>query len=148
MGPLTLFVKPGVPRSVHLFAAPFLWTIIGGYLMLRGWGWLEPGSGRLLMLVAVVIGTLKSLLILDKVANRTIQRIVFFQDSTCLGAVYSWKTWILVVLMMATGFTLRRVVQPGPWIGTLYCAVGWALCYSSRIGWRQWFRLLKTNEID
>lgn len=144
---LTRLWKPGVPRTVHLFAAPFLWTTIGCFLIYRGWGWLDPGRGRLLLLVAGLIGTLKSLLILDKVARRSIQRIILFKDGTCLGAVYSWKTWLLVVLMMTAGFVMRRVTQPGPLIGTLYCAIGWALCLSSRLGWYQWFRLMRNDEI-
>ena len=144
---LNRFYKPGVPRIAHLFAAPFLWTVIGCVLMFRGWGWLDPGRGRLLFLVAVGLGTLKSLLILDKTARRSLERIILFKDGTCLGAVYSWKTWLLVLVMMTAGIVIRSVTQPGPVIGTLYCAIGWALCLSSRLGWQQWFRQLRTNEI-
>ncbi|MBV5319250.1 MAG: hypothetical protein JZU50_15780 [Desulfobulbaceae bacterium] len=139
--------KPGVPRAVHLFAAPFLWTVIGCMLMARGWSWLDPGRGRLLMLAAGCLGTLKSWLILDKVSRRSIQRLVHFKDGTCLGAVYSWKTWLLVGLMMTVGFALRCVTQPGPYIGTIYCAIGWSLCFSSRLGWQEWYKLFKNNEL-
>ncbi len=132
---------------MHLFAAPALWTLVGGLLMYRGWGWLNPGTGRLLILIAAVLGTLKSLLVLDKMAQRSIRRILLFKDGTCLGAVYSWKTWLLVALMMASGILMRRLTQPGPMIGTLYCAIGWSLCLSSRLGWQQWFRLLRDDEI-
>ena len=135
---MAFLAKPGVPRSVHLFAAPFLWSVIGGWLMVRGWGWLEPGRGRLLFIAASVLGTLKSLFILDKVARRALDRIIHFQDNTCLGAVYSWKTWLLVLVMMTAGIVLRNLTQPGPYIGTLYAAIGWALCLYSRLGWRAW----------
>jgi len=137
---MALLAKPGVPRSVHLFAAPFLWTVIGLWLMVRGWGWLDPGQGRWLFLAAVLLGSVKSLFILDKVARRSLDRIIHFEDNTCIGAVYSWKTWLLVLLMMAAGITLRRLTQPGPYIGTLYAAIGWALCLSSRLGWLEWIR--------
>lgn len=140
-------VKPGVPRAVHLFAAPFLWTLVGGLMLIRGWGWLGSGNGRWLILVALALGTLKSLLVLDNMARRSINRIILFKDGTCLGAVYSWKTWLLVVLMMAAGFLLRWAGHPGPILGMLYCAVGWSLCLSSRLGWLQWVRLLRGNEI-
>ena len=133
--------KPGVPRSVHLFAAPFLWTAVGCLLMVRGWDWLEPGRGRLLVLVALAIGTLKSHLVLDRAAARAVDRIDRFGDRTCLGAVYSWRTWLLVLGMMAAGAVLRRSPLPGPLLGTLYLAVGWSLCCSSRIGWRHWYNL-------
>ncbi|MCL1980297.1 MAG: hypothetical protein FWG62_04380 [Proteobacteria bacterium] len=144
---MALLTKPGVSRTVHLFAAPFLWTTIGMLLMVRGWGWCDPGRGRLLFLVAGLLGTLKSLFILDKIARRSLDRIIHFQDRTCLGAVYSWKTWLLVLLMMVTGIGLRNLTQPGPLIGILYGAVGWSLCLSSRLGWREWYHRIHRHGI-
>ncbi|WP_232362592.1 hypothetical protein [Desulfogranum mediterraneum] len=132
--------KPGVKRSVHLFAAPFLWTGIGAMLMVRGYGWLEPGHRLSYLSIALLLGSAKSLLILDKTAGKSLGRIVAFQDGTCLGAVYSWKTWLLVGVMMSCGILMRAFVTPGPLIGAVYCAIGWALCLSSRLGWRAWFR--------
>jgi len=144
---MALLAKPGVPRAVHLFAAPFLWTAIGGLLMVHGWGWLDPGRGKLLFFAAGLLGILKSLFILDGIARRSLERIIRFQDNTCLGAVYSWKTWLLVLLMMVTGIVVRSLTQPGPYIGVLYGAVGWSLCLSSRLGWREWHRRIRHHEI-
>lgn len=138
--------KPGVPRAMHLFAAALFWTAIGGLLLVRGWGWLGVGNGWLL-LVAVVLGTLKSLIILDGVVRRSLMRIDLLKDGTCLGAVFSWKTWSLVLAMMAAGLLLRRVAPPGPWLGAIYCAIGWSLCFSSRLGWRQWYIMRHNHEI-
>lgn len=133
-------LKPGVNRRVHLFAAPLLWTVVGASLLIRGWDFIGPGRDRWFVLLALALGTAKSLLILDKTARRALARIVSLRDGTCLGAVYSWKTWLLVVLMMGSGIVLRRYFEPGAVIGTLYAAVGWALLLSSRLGWREWFR--------
>jgi hypothetical protein len=99
----------------------------------------------LLFLAASLLGTLKSLFILDKVARRSLDRIIHFHD-TCLGAVYSWKTWLLVLLMMAAGIAVRGLTQPGPCIGAFYSAIGWSLCLSSRFGWRAWRRWEKPKE--
>lgn len=139
--------KPGVPRVVHLFAAPFLWTAIGCLLMVRGWAWIDAERGLLLLLIAGCLGTLKSLCILDATAQRSILRILHFKDNTCLGAVYSWKTWVLVILMICAGFLIRQILQPGDGIGTLYCSIGWALCFSSRFGWYHWYRLFRNDEL-
>lgn len=139
-------LKPGVNRRVHLFAAPLLWTVVGAFLLVRGWDWIGPGQDRWFVLLAIALGTGKSVLILDKTASRSLTRIVRLRDGTCLGAVYSWKTWALVVLMMGSGILLRRYFTPGVVIGTLYAAVGWALLYSSRLGWLEWFRWRKDND--
>ena len=137
--------KPGVSRSVHLFAAPFLWTAIGTLLMVRGFGWIGAGPARWLVLLALVIGTIKSRLILDKTARKSLQRILEMNDNTCIGAVYSWKTWLLVALMMTFGITMRKLTDPGLVIGTLYMAIGWALVLSSRLGWMQWFKWIRSG---
>lgn len=139
-------LKPGVNRRVHLFAAPLLWTVVGASLLIRGSEWIGPGQNRWFVLLAVVLGTVKSLLILDKTARRVLARIISLRDGTCLGAVYSWKTWLLVVLMMGSGIVLRRFFTPGVMIGTLYAAVGWALLLSSRFGWLQWHRWPKNED--
>ncbi len=132
-------------RSVHLFAAPFLWTAIGSMLMFRGFGWIGSGMARWLLVPALLIGTAKSLLVLDKTARKSLVRIMQLNDNTCLGAVYSWKTWLLVALMMASGITMRRLTEPGMVIGTLYMAIGWALFFSSRHGWLQWLNWIRRD---
>lgn len=139
--------KPGVNRSVHLFIAPLLWTAIGCMLMVRGWGWLGGHSGQWLVVVAVALGTLKSKFILDITARHSIQRLITFKDGTCIGAVYSWKTWMLVGLMMVAGITIRQLTEPGLLVGTIYCGVGWALVFSSRLGWLAWLSLVRHGEI-
>ena len=108
--------------------------------MVRGWGWIEPGKTRWLVLLAIGIGTAKSVFVLDKTARRGVQRIINFADGTCLGAVYSWKTWMLVGLMMAFGITMSKLTEPGVTLGTLYMAIGWALFFSSRHAWVQWLK--------
>lgn len=139
--------KPTVGRRVHLFLAPFLWTSIGCLLIVRGWGWLAKGSNYWFVLFGLCLGMLKSFFILDKTAKKGVARIIEFQDSTCLGAVYSWKTWMLVGLMMLFGFVLRKFIDPGVIAGTLYIAIGWALIFSSRFGWIQWIRGKKSDTL-
>lgn len=136
-------LKPGVNRVVHLFAAPLLWTVVGSMLIVRGAGWIGYGQGWGYIALAVVLGTAKSIFILDKTAKRGVERIVRLRDGTCLGAVYSWKTWLLVGLMITSGILIRTFLNAGAGIGTLYVAVGWALIMSSRHGWVEWLKWVK-----
>jgi hypothetical protein len=139
-------LKPGVNRAVHLFAAPLLWTVIGSLLIIRGAGYIGYGQGWWYIGLALTAGTAKSVFILDRTARRGVKRIVSMSDGTCLGAVYSWKTWMLVGLMIASGILLRTFVDPGAGIGTLYVAIGWALLLSSRHGWLEWSKWIKRKD--
>lgn len=109
-------------------------------LVFRGYRFLDNESRFLLLPIALLIGSCKALFILDKVAVHAVRRIERFDDNTCLGAVFSWKSWMLVMMMMALGILLRQSMLPRPLLGTLYVAIGWALFFSSRHGWLAWYR--------
>jgi hypothetical protein len=135
--------RPDVSKSVHLFVAPFIWTAVGIMLMIRGLGWIGFSLTCGLLFIAVFAGTIKSLTILDRSAKKNLIRIMMLKEKSCLGAVYPWRTWLLVILMMATGIALRSMTEPGLFLGTIYLAVGWALLLSSRHGWEQWLRRMR-----
>ena len=132
--------KPGAQRSTHLLLAASLWTCVGILLMYRGGFWLHNADLVVLALPAILLGFVKSHVILDKTAAKSIKRILLFDDGTCLGAVYSKATWLLVLAMMGMGMLLRHSSLPRPLLGMLYITIGWALFWSSRNGWRAWWR--------
>ncbi len=130
--------KPGVQRKTHLLLAACLWTMVGLFLMGRGAHWLFNADLLILVIPALLLGLLKSHFILDKTARKSISRILLLKDGTCLGAVYSKQTWLLVVAMMTMGTLLRHSSFPRPLLGVLYITVGSALLWSSRNGWQTW----------
>jgi hypothetical protein len=123
---------------MHLLLAALLWTGIGSMLMMRGTRWLVDSGTIWLLVPALVLGTLKSILVLDRVARRGLDRILRLADGTCLGAVYSLKTWMVVALMMVAGYVLRHSTLPRTLLGVVYVTIGWALFMSSRHAWFSW----------
>ncbi|MGW8194195.1 MAG: hypothetical protein ACWGOX_08020 [Desulforhopalus sp.] len=140
MGSIWSRFKPGVTRGTLLLMSACLWTAIGLLLLVKGalrYGQLPHGQ-PLLIVAAFVVGSLKSYLILDRAAKKAIARILSFEDGTCLGAVYSVKTWILVLCMMTVGVILRNSSVPDNILCFVYFTIGWALLMSSRLAWRTW----------
>jgi hypothetical protein len=135
-------LKPGVNKRTHLFLSAVLWTGIGLLLIAKGGfrlSHLEEWDRQvLIMVLALLAGSLKAYFILDKSVRRVINRILDFKDGTCLGAVYSVKTWILVLCMMGMGVILRNSALPISLICLLYLTIGWALLLSSRLVWKVW----------
>jgi hypothetical protein len=132
-------IKPGVPRRIHIMLAASLWTGIGIMLMMRGAISVIDAAKAWLVVPAMALGTMKSILLLDKTARRSLDRILRLADGTCLGAVYSVKTWILILLMMVAGYVLRHSSLPAYLVGLLYMTIGWALFLSSRHAWICWY---------
>ncbi len=132
--------KLGASRESHLFFAALIWLLAGVLLIGRGSFWLEAEGTLIYGLLAIVLGSVKSRLFLDRNANKNIARIMKLPEGTFLGAVYSRKTWSLVLLMILIGVTLRMSPFPKTVLGVVYITVGWALTLSSRLSWKAWQR--------
>lgn len=133
-----LHYKPGVSVRTHLFLAALIWSVVGFFLLTNGVVLLSLKNHLWYGLVGMVLGSVKSFFILDRVARKNMIRIKEFEDRACIGSVYSWKTWVLVAAMIGLGRFLRTTVLPGEVVGFIYTAVGWALMLSSRVMWIAW----------
>ncbi len=135
-------LKPGAKKRTILLLSAVLWTAIGTMLFFKGiYRLLQLSDIRLYILFGgMLVGVLKSYFILDKTARRGIDRILRFEDGTCLGAVYSAKTWLLVLCMITAGIFLRNSSLPISVLSFLYIAIGSALGFSSRLAWLRWIK--------
>jgi hypothetical protein len=134
--------KPAASRKTHLWLSALLWTVIGSMLLAKGAYRFShlPHGQPVVVIAAFILGSLKSIMVLDKAAKRTINRILSKKDGSCLGGVYSIKTWLLVVGMMLLGLVLRNSSLPVSLLCFIYFTIGWAMLLSSRLGWQAWRR--------
>ncbi len=130
--------KFGVSRKTHLFFAALVWLFAGVLLIGRGFFWLEAEGTLEYALVAIALGLLKSRMFLDRNADKNIARIMKLRDGTFIGAMYSRRTWSLVLFMILIGVTLRMSPFPRTVLGVVYITVGCALALSSRLSWKAW----------
>lgn len=130
--------KPGVNNSTHLILAAIFWTTIGTVLFVRGLFLLNSFDSVWLVIPAACFGGLKSRFVLDKVARKNIDRILKLQDGACLGAVFSVKTWGLVLMMSLLGVIIRHAPISQQIVGFLCIIIGFSLISSSRLAWQAW----------
>ena len=132
--------KPGVSVRTHLLLGGLIWSVVGFFLLTNGFVLVSLGGHTWYMLAGILLGTVKTFLILDRVARKNLTRIKGFEDKVCFGSVYSLKSWLMVAAMIALGRFLRTTVLPGEVVGIIYLAVGWGLMLSSRLMWIEWHR--------
>jgi hypothetical protein len=131
-------LKPDASLKTRIFMAALLWSVIGLMLLGRGAMAMAGTGHEWLIAAAVMIGAGKSWVLLDRIADKNMVRIFEKGEYSCLGGIYSWKTWLLVVAMIILGKLLRSSPLPTWLVGTVYVAVGWSLFWSSR---KAWFKL-------
>ncbi len=145
MADLLTKLKPGVSRQVRLFLAAAAWTAVGLGLMIAGtrWTlWSDSSLHPVLLVAAAAVGLTKAFIILKHTANRVIGRIQASGDDRCIGGFFSWRTWILVAIMIAAGTLLRRSHVSRGVVGLVDVAIGIALLAASTLPWRAWYRNL------
>ena len=116
-----------------------MWTLSGTGLFIAGGIWIRQSRvsyAAPLLAGAVAVGLIKAFLVLNRSADRVARRITERGDGKCLGGFLSWKTWILVAVMIALGRLLRASPLPKAPRGAIYCAVGTALLAGSARIWR------------
>jgi hypothetical protein len=143
MSDLSSRFTPAVSHRLHLLLAAATWTVVGLALLTVGACWSlqsETGLHPILFAAAVAAGLVKAAFVLRRAASRVITRIRSRGDHRCIGGFFSWRTWILVAIMITAGAVLRHSPLSHWLIGLVYVAIGTALVAASWLPWRAWYR--------
>ncbi len=127
-------IKPAVNKRVLLFLAGFMWFGVGTMLLFLSFSWLKAfqvhGSflvGGIGVAVALVVHHFGFLKIVDK----NLSRILPMEGTKCIFSFITWKSYIIVAVMVAMGALLRHSPIPKPYLSMLYIGIGLALILSS-----------------
>lgn len=129
-------------KKTSLTIVGFLWLIVGICLAFTGSYWilkLKLGTKMILFFLAgIVIGLLKGVFILKKVALKYLkssENIEFTKIDKLTGPlkILGIKGIVLIGAMIAIGVFLRHSNIDRPILGIVYLAVGIALVYASKI---------------
>ena len=127
-------IKPAVNKRVLLFLAGFMWLGVGTMLLFQSFAWLNAFRaqysylfGGIGVLVALIVHHFGFLKIVDK----NLGRILPMEGTRCVFSFISWKSYLIVAVMVAMGAFLRHLPIPKPYLSILYIGIGLALLLSS-----------------
>jgi len=126
-------LKPAVSRYWLISLAGLLWSAVGVMLCRLAYLWLTAVpwggavflgiSGILLALIAYRFG-------FSRIVGKNIDRIQQFSEKGCIFAFQAWKSYLIIVIMVALGLFLRYSPLPKQYLAVVYLAVGGALFLS------------------
>jgi hypothetical protein len=128
-----------VRHEAHLKLAFLIWGIVGVSLFTVGIIFLgRKDSGfdffsGVLFLIGIAIGLIKGHFVLKKVARKNINRIYALPRESSFFSTFSLKSWIMVLVMILLGRSIRWLGAPYWVSGFIYVAVGFGLALSSRV---------------
>ena len=127
-------IKPAVNKRVLLFLAGFMWLGVGAMLLFLSFSWLNAhrngdaylfgGMGAIIALLVHHFGFLK-------IVDKNLGRILPMEGTKCVFSFITWKSYIIVAVMVAMGALLRHSPIPKSYLSILYIGIGLALLLSS-----------------
>lgn len=127
---------PLVPRFwLHLMSG-LVWSAVGTGLMITASRWAsqyEWPANLIWLTAGLITGIPVYAFGFSRLAERNIQRIEGRRDLNCLFAFQPWRSYLLIVLMMALGYGLRHSQLPRQLLVAIYAAVGSGLALSSSL---------------
>ena len=94
------------------------------------------GIGFILALAVHHLGFLK-------IVDHNLERIMEMDTKQCLFAFITWKSYLIIILMVTMGVLLRHSEIPKHYLAILYTGIGLALILSSVRYMRVFFRELR-----
>jgi hypothetical protein len=117
-----------------------LWSVVGLVLCGLASYWFStvawPVNG-LVALVALGVGVLAYVFLFSRIAAKNIERIGRQPLRVCLFAFQAWRSYLLIGVMMALGFTLRHSHLPRLILAAIYLVIGTALTLASSLYYDQ-----------
>jgi len=124
--------KPSIPKKVLLVIAGAMWLCVGIMLISMAVQWLYIYIGNPLLYGA--FGFILALIIHHfgflKIVDKNLKRISELPEKPCVFSFISWKSYIIIIIMVAMGIFLRHSSIPKQYLSVIYLGVGMALFLS------------------
>jgi len=125
--------KPAASKKILLIIAGSMWICVGGMLALLAITWLSNYRGDPWFFA--VPGFIAALLIhhfgFAKIVDKNLERISRLPGKPCIFSFISWKSYLVIIIMVAMGVTLRHSAIPKQYLSVIYLGIGMALFLSS-----------------
>jgi len=138
--------KPAVNKNFLLFLAGFMWIAVGIMLNSFACRWLIAyGKGQAFIFAAT--GLACSLVIHHygflRIVDKNLGRISKMEGKRCAFSFMTWKSYLIVAIMVSMGIMLRHSAIPKQYLSVLYTGIGMALILSSIRYFRNLYYALK-----
>ena len=137
--------KPAVDKKNLVMLAGLMWCGVGIMLISFAVSWLSiyEDSGRLIFYIS---GFLAAMPIHHfgflKIADKNLKRLLPITEKKCVFSFMTWRSYLIVLIMVSMGIALRHSAIPKQYLSVLYNGIGLALFLSGIRYLRFFFVLL------
>ena len=134
-----------VDKSILTLLAGLMWCGVGIMLVRYAVSWLSICTWKE-QLFFYTVGFLAAMPIHHfgflKIADKNLNRILLLTEKSSLFSFMTWKSYIIVLIMVSMGIALRHSSIPKRYLSILYNGIGLALFLSGIRYFRFFFKLV------
>lgn len=141
-------LKPAVPKCWLFAASGVMWSAVGLMMCVTGVGWLTGEGfvrGAGFELAGLVLAVLAVHWRFGGMAKKNIRRLRRLPEQGCFFAFQAWKSYLIILIMIALGIVLRHMSIPKTYLAVVYTVIGGALFLGSFHYYRHLVRLMRTT---
>lgn len=141
-------LKPAVDKRVLILLSGVTWIIVGVLLCRLALIWLTEAGNKHTLSFGLVGLTLACLIYyfgFSRLVDRNTGRILAMNGKVCVFAFQAWKSYLIVVVMIGMGITLRASPLPRTYLSIIYNGFGGAMILSSLKYYSIWRKLIKDH---
>lgn len=133
---------PKAKRSTLIILAGVVWSIVGLALIAVALNWMiaSPAASAIPLAIGIMAGAVIYHFGFSKLVRINLERINALgpgKERVCIFAFQAWRSYLIIPIMMALGYTLRHLPLPRTQIAPIYLAIGLGLFLSSLIYYRR-----------
>jgi hypothetical protein len=143
-------LNPAADKKYLILLAGVAWCGAGVMLIIFAVSWLNnyQGTGKILFYSA---GFLAAMPIHHfgflKLADRNLKRLLSLTDKKCIFSFITWKSYLIILIMVSLGITLRHSSIPKQYLSILYNGIGLGLFLSGIRYFRNSIKLMLKNKV-
>jgi hypothetical protein len=139
-------IKPAADKRTLIFLSFLVWVTVGMILLLYVYFWLSsPAVNNTYIFIGTGIGL--ALIIHHfgflRLVDKNLGRILPMEGKKCIFSFMTWKSYLIVIVMISIGTLLRHSSIPKSYLSILYIGIGLSLILSS-IRYLRYFLFQKT----
>jgi hypothetical protein len=125
--------NPRVDKKILILIAGILWCGVGVMLISFAATWLSryEGKGIIIYYAAGFLAAIPIHLFgFLKLADKNLARLLPLKEKRCLFSFITWKSYLVILIMMTMGITIRHSSIPKQYLSVLYNGIGLGLFLS------------------
>lgn len=142
-------LKPAVTKSWLIALAGLMWTGAGLMLCRLAYNWLaiiNIGIGVTFGVLGVVMALGAYHFGFSKITRKNIERLNRLTEKTCVFAFQTWKSYLIIMVMIILGAFIRSTPISKTYLAVLYMTIGGALLLASFLYYRLLWQMLMQKE--